>query len=389
MRVRPSVLPVAVPVLLAALLLAAPVRAGLGDKLKKKVQDKAAAKAESVIDSGPGTTAEGEAAGASGGPAASAPTEVSQVSTKYDFVPGDKVLLYDDFTEDELGEFPHRWTQRSGSVEVAESDGERWLRAAGGDGAIRPKLPGALPERWTMEFDIMIRPGAWAYTVAGMDGNQPVWIVTIPQVENTITFQSGPLQSKVTWEGGQDMSGRHHVAIMAKGHSLKVYLDLQRVVNVPEISTEWGEPEAVEVVVRHVEYDAMITAVRFAEGGKTTADFLDEGKLVTYGIRFDTGSDRVRPESAPVLREVAAYLTKRTDARLRITGHTDSQGNAKQNLDLSGRRAASVAKCLSDLGVDPARLSTDGKGDTQPVSSNDTAEGRAANRRVEFTRVKE
>jgi outer membrane protein OmpA-like peptidoglycan-associated protein len=74
--------------------------------------------------------------------------------------------------------------------------------------------------------------------------------------------------------------------------------------------------------------------------------------------------------------------------KLKITGHTDNVGAAASNLDLSQRRAAAVAKVLaSELGIAADRFSTDGKGDTQALASNAKPEGRAMNRRVEFTRL--
>jgi len=374
---------------LACLTLVPTSEAGLKDKLKgklkEKVEQKVEQKTEGVIGEADPTATDSEEA--SSEKAMAPATTVAEVNTKFDFVPGSKLILYDDFTEDELGEFPHKWKLHTGTVEIAESGGERWLRAAESDGRIRMKVPAGLPEKWTLEFDVMVQPGAWAYTVSGMNGNQSAWIVTFPQVGNTVTFQSGALNAQTAFAGGRDMTGRHHVMLMGKGLSLKVYIDQQRVVNVPEVAVEVGRPEEIELCVRHVEYDAMITNVRFAEGGKTTADFLDEGKLVTYGIHFDTGSDVVKPESAPVLREIAAYMKKNDSAKLTVVGHTDNQGNAKNNLDLSKRRAGAVAKALAELGIAVDRLATDGKGDTEPVAENDQAEGRAANRRVEFTRA--
>jgi outer membrane protein OmpA-like peptidoglycan-associated protein len=112
------------------------------------------------------------------------------------------------------------------------------------------------------------------------------------------------------------------------------------------------------------------------------------GTLVTYGIYFDSGSDVVKPESAPVLRQIAAYLAANPTVNLKIVGHTDNQGAPGSNLDLSKRRSASVARVLAEqfkLGAD--RFKTDGLGDTKPISRNDTAEGRAANRRVEFSKL--
>jgi outer membrane protein OmpA-like peptidoglycan-associated protein len=132
----------------------------------------------------------------------------------------------------------------------------------------------------------------------------------------------------------------------------------------------------------------MIGNVRFAEGPKPMKDPFADGTLVTYGIYFDSGSDVVKPESAPVLRQIAAYMSANPAVNVKIVGHTDNQGKPDGNLDLSKRRSASVAKVLADqfkLGAN--RFQTDGMGDTKPISKNDTNEGRAANRRVEFSKT--
>jgi len=128
--------------------------------------------------------------------------------------------------------------------------------------------------------------------------------------------------------------------------------------------------------------------VRFAEGNKPVKDPFADGKLVTYGIYFASGSDVVQPDSAPVLRQVATYLEANAAVHVEIVGHTDNQGKPDENLDLSKRRAAAVAKVLSEqFKIAADRFKTDGMGDTKTVSSNDKPEGRAMNRRVEFTKL--
>jgi len=111
------------------------------------------------------------------------------------------------------------------------------------------------------------------------------------------------------------------------------------------------------------------------------------GRYVTHGILFDTDSDQIRPESAPVLKMIAKGLETSPALKLLIEGHTDSVGNADHNLDLSKRRAEAVrAVLVSQFKIDASRLLTAGLGATKPVESNDTAQGRAQNRRVEFVK---
>ena len=112
-----------------------------------------------------------------------------------------------------------------------------------------------------------------------------------------------------------------------------------------------------------------------------------DGRVDVYGIYFDFGSDQLRPESQPVLQEIAAALKNNPGWKLHVNGHTDNVGGDAYNLDLSNRRAAAVKRALvNQYQIDAARLDPMGFGATQPKESNDTAQGRARNRRVELVR---
>jgi hypothetical protein len=127
--------------------------------------------------------------------------------------------------------------------------------------------------------------------------------------------------------------------------------------------------------------------ISYPTGGEMEK-LLAVGKHVdVYGIYFDFASDRLRPESTPVLAEIAEVLKGNADWKLTISGHTDNVGSDESNLDLSRRRAQSVKAALGErYAVDGNRLTTGGFGASQPQAKNDTPEGRARNRRVELTR---
>jgi outer membrane protein OmpA-like peptidoglycan-associated protein len=115
------------------------------------------------------------------------------------------------------------------------------------------------------------------------------------------------------------------------------------------------------------------------------ADRLEnEGKVDLYGIYFDTDKATLKPESEATLNQVLAMLKGKPGLRIEIGGHTDSQAGDAYNLDLSKRRAQSVMKWLTDKGIAATRLTAQGFGETQPVADNETAAGRALNRRVEI-----
>jgi len=110
-----------------------------------------------------------------------------------------------------------------------------------------------------------------------------------------------------------------------------------------------------------------------------------EGVLVTFdsGLLFDFDSDVVKGAAAENLRTLANSLNKYPESELLIVGHTDSRGADSYNQGLSERRAASARAYLASLGVSTSRIRTSGRGEVEPIASNETDAGRALNRRVE------
>ena len=113
----------------------------------------------------------------------------------------------------------------------------------------------------------------------------------------------------------------------------------------------------------------------------------EQRRAVVYDLYFDFNSETIREESEPTLREIAEVLRRNPDWRLSIEGHTDNVASDRYNLDLSSRRAAAVKSALgTKFGIAGQRLATSGAGESRPQEPNDTAEGRARNRRVELVR---
>jgi outer membrane protein OmpA-like peptidoglycan-associated protein len=172
-------------------------------------------------------------------------------------------------------------------------------------------------------------------------------------------------------------------ALWAQQGRVRVYLNGQRLVDANQVEF---------MPITHIEGHIAgyrpngVRSIRVAESAPDFSTVINaSGKYVTHGINFDTDSDHLKPESGAVLKQVAAGLQKNPNLKLEIDGYTDSVGDAAHNLDLSKRRAQAVSAVLaSQFGVEAARLTVNGFGVAKPIASNDTAEGRAANRRVEF-----
>jgi outer membrane protein OmpA-like peptidoglycan-associated protein len=111
------------------------------------------------------------------------------------------------------------------------------------------------------------------------------------------------------------------------------------------------------------------------------------GHMAIYGVHFDTDSANIKPESAPVLSEIAKLLQSRPSLKILVVGHTDNQGAYEYNMNLSKQRASSVARYLSEThAIESSRMRAAGVGFLAPVASNDSAPGRAKNRRVELVK---
>jgi OmpA-OmpF porin, OOP family len=140
--------------------------------------------------------------------------------------------------------------------------------------------------------------------------------------------------------------------------------------------------------VRVVTAKAMDTGrIAFVDAQQMGEAIAASGRISLYGILFDFDRDAVKPESAPTLAEIGNLLRSDPALRLQVVGHTDAQGSAVYNRELSLRRARNVITALvGGHGIDPSRLQARGAGAGEPVAPNDGEEGRAKNRRVELVR---
>jgi outer membrane protein OmpA-like peptidoglycan-associated protein len=368
-------------------------------KIKDKVKEKAEKKIDETIE-GEEETASDTSTEKSASDTAKAQSAAPGVSedmslyTKFDLVPGDKVIFYDDFSGEEMGEFPSRWRLDNGVFEVAKQGGKNYILCTD-QGSIRPKIAtGPLPSKYTIEMEFYVKGGDtrghWFF-IKWYDGEgQEIGNFYIQDKFRTnLRLLDKDIASK---ELSAPLSGGiHNMRIMATQSTMKCYIDNERVANVPAV--EGFKPVDFGVYMDpwldEPNNPMLIGTFRYAEGGKTLKQQLDEaGRIVTHGILFDSGSDKIKGESYKTLADIGTLLTENPTLRLSIEGHTDSDGTDEYNLTLSQKRAASVKNYLiANYKIAAERLESKGWGESKPIDVNNTPEGKANNRRVELVKL--
>jgi outer membrane protein OmpA-like peptidoglycan-associated protein len=180
---------------------------------------------------------------------------------------------------------------------------------------------------------------------------------------------------------------KNHISIAVNGKRFRMWVNENKVVDVPRLVPEnivsfKLHPRAIRDGIDNV----FITNIKIAQGGlDLRGQLLENGKFSTTGILFTSGSDQIKPESFGVLKQVAEAMQQELTLNLMIIGHTDADGSDEINMKLSKERAISVKNALvSVYGISADRLSSEGKGESEPMADNSTLAGKAQNRRVEF-----
>jgi outer membrane protein OmpA-like peptidoglycan-associated protein len=171
--------------------------------------------------------------------------------------------------------------------------------------------------------------------------------------------------------------------------SLKPGIDIDERVTFEIVSMNWEKPAPLDTdgdgVIDAEDDCAGLAGVPENRGcPEITEETKEVLKEALAGIEFESARDIIRPQSFKILDKVVQVMLDNPAYLLKIAGHTDSQGDDDANLVLSYKRAKATEKYLVDNGIAPARLDAVGYGETKPIDSNDTGEGRATNRRVEF-----
>ncbi len=381
------------------------IEEGIGSVFKKKEKPAKTQESEgqttTEVDEEETTEGESSSAGTSSSPS-------RQTYSNFDFIPGERVIAYEDFSQDAIGDFPAKWnTNASGEIVTISGLEGNWL-AFKDEGELYPEFFEALPENFTLEFDLGVFAENQAYTQflfldesnghgllegyrenaveVGLEANGMAYFrsydeYAAPRLDNN------KQQKQYYIPEGEDYTFVR-VSIWRQKTRLRVYLNEEKVWDVPRAFNEKAAYRFSmgSITYYHENKEFLATNFRLAVGAPDTrSKLITEGKLTTQGIVFDSGSATIKPESTGVLKEIATVLQENPSIKVDIIGHTDSDGDESLNLSLSKKRAEAVKNALSqDFGIESSRMTTDGKGESVPVGDNQTPVGKAQNRRVEF-----
>jgi len=316
---------------------------------------------------------------------------------KYDFVPGTEIIFEDNHEGELNGEFPGKWDLKSGVIENAEFDGSNvlYFRETGNaPNGIVPLIKDSkadyLPEEFTVEFDAYFEANkynqsyaVYFYDVKNQKNNQMERVVAgINEIEYGENQKIYPEAARSNID---KVAKWRHIAISFNKRALKVYMDDTRMINIPNITED---PTGISIgAYNHHEGQYFIKNIRIAKGAVPLYDkFLTDGKFVTTGIRFDVSKATIKPESMGTINYVVKMMTEHPDLKFSVEGHTDSDGDDAMNQKLSEARSNAVMEKMIESGISSDRLASKGWGESKPMTGNDTPEGKARNRRVEFVK---
>lgn len=332
-----------------------------------------------------------------------------EVYSKFDFVPGDKQLFFDDFSQDFVGDFPSKWNTNA-TGEVVRINGENWFELKSGYGVYFVPDVKDLPEDYTIEFDVLTKgvskktSSTARFNIIISDNNKfnqgtnHYGQATLPfgqygafsiRVNNYFNRSGGDVNTDIKSDIRDEVLNQPHISISVTKQRYRLWVNEVKYVDIPRFIQELNVLKYLKFHINNFkdgEERVFIKNLKVAEGGvDLRRKLLSEGKISTNGILFDSGSARIQPQSLGIIRQISQVLMQDENIKLLIVGHTDADGSDIANLKLSKERAKSVKQALIKIyNISSNRLTTDGKGETQPVGDNSTTDGKSQNRRVEF-----
>lgn len=333
---------------------------------------------------------------------------------KFDFVSGDEIMFEDNQANEQVGEFPSQWDVLRGSAEILSINGEKCFEIQN-QATVIPLMKDKhyLPELFTVEFDFFYRSDKIERDNGYEDWMNANIYIEFYDANDNRCFQfsfypyeeswgeeisKGKLENAYyNWDvSGESRNGDapaveltteewHRISISFNKRALKLYMDQTRLFNIPNMTAPASFRIATDEKAEKLYF---IKNVRIAKGAVPLYDrMMSDGKFITYGITFDVGKATIKPESMGEINRIVQLMNENPTLKFSVEGHTDSTGNANSNQTLSEQRSQAIVAKLVELGIAQDRLTAVGKGQNSPIADNNTDEGRAKNRRVEFVKM--
>lgn len=345
-----------------------------------------------------------------------------------EFIPGDEILYAENFDQDVPEEFPLKWfTNHTGPVKQVSGMEGKWFRMSHSGRYLSPVFHEALPKDFTLSFDLIpdliyndrVFPEFTFSLIQNIpnDNNGRLFLNEAPQRNqiSTLNFILAPAMENLSnlhmssYDKGslylnreginlkafsQWLGKKVSVRLWVQNNRLRLWLNDEKVLDVPgalpnhpgfnrlafEITSS-SQPDAeIGFYVSNIVVAAALPDLR--------TKMIQEGKYSTTGILFDFNSAEIKEISLPLIAQIAKVLKDNPQYKFLIAGHTDAEGSDEYNLKLSEKRANAVKNFLiKQHGIPAEQLEAKGLGESQPVADNNTEQGRAKNRRVEFIRL--
>ncbi len=344
-------------------------------------------------------------------------TQTQKANYNSDFEPGTMVIYEDHFSQDALNDFPVSWnTNGSGAIVTFGNSPTKWLRMEP-DISYTPNHITSIPKNATLEFDLKVDDNYFQiskgidlifaqFNTKDIDFNQyyqyegkkkknsveirldPISHTSYGSYANTFIDGKRIIEKTLGKNNFNENNRSVHISLWRQDTRLRLYIDGQKIWDLPRafspnvnyntfmLATYKGKPD-----------DAFyISNLRLAHAGEDTRHaLLENGSYSTHDILFESGNSTLKSSSISTIQELVNVLNSSPNTKVKIIGHTDSDGSEATNLELSRERAYSVKEKMIKLGItQPKRISVEGRGESQPLADNSTAAGKAQNRRVEF-----
>lgn len=378
-----------------------PAQIRIGKKLTDKINERFGRKVDKGLDKGldkveqgveEGVKGEGEQPGSENQGTVSEDTPNNQASNGQEEPP---LRAYSGFSfeegihtifefkgESDYGEFPSKFGLLRGSAENAQFGEDSVISFMTRSTIIYPLMETEeyLPESWTLVFDAYFYyKGNEAYMINFPGGGE------IHFRDDRASYKNFSGMAK-EGRGASHKAGWRHYSISFNKRALKVYIDQNRILNVPDVDAKLTK-FTIEALSPSstTQGTSVIKNIRIAEGGeKLYNNLVTDSKIVTNDILFEVDKAVLLAKSVGIINSIVGMMKKRSEINFNIVGHTDGDGEENYNQKLSEDRAAAVRDEMIKRGIDGSRLRSEGKGELDPIASNATDDGKAQNRRVEF-----